>query len=169
MTRDEALAVLGLDAEVDDGVLRRRYRDSIRLVHPDVSGGDDRAAVRLNQAVAVLRSTAAVPPPEAAVEVEAEPWPDDGLVLVASAAEVCARLEAALHQIGTVVDADHDAGRLGVLIGHEGRPPSLLQVALHDGDDLTQAAFTLDSPAGAEAPPIEDIVRHIAHLVRSQT
>jgi len=54
LTREYALALLGLceSASADD--VRRAYRERMLLYHPD-SGGSSALAARLNEAVAILR------------------------------------------------------------------------------------------------------------------
>jgi hypothetical protein len=49
MTRDEALAVLGLRPGADEAAIRDAHRRLMRVAHPD-NGGSDWLASRLNQA-----------------------------------------------------------------------------------------------------------------------
>jgi hypothetical protein len=53
MTREDALAVLGLTAGADDEEIRAAHRRLIQRVHPDVGGSADLAA-RINRAKEVL-------------------------------------------------------------------------------------------------------------------
>ena len=53
MTRDEALAVLGLSAGATDEEVRAAHRRLILRVHPDAGGSADLAA-RINRAKDVL-------------------------------------------------------------------------------------------------------------------
>lgn len=53
MTRSEALAVLGLDADADHEQIRTRHRQLMQKLHPD-RGGSDYLAAQLNRARATL-------------------------------------------------------------------------------------------------------------------
>ena len=53
MSREDALAVLGLAAGADDEEIRAAHRRLIQRVHPDVGGSADLAA-RINRAKEVL-------------------------------------------------------------------------------------------------------------------
>ena len=53
MSREDALAVLGLTADADDEEIRAAHRRLIQRVHPDVGGSADLAA-RINRAKEVL-------------------------------------------------------------------------------------------------------------------
>lgn len=53
MTRDEALAILGLDGSADDRDIETAYRSLMQKMHPD-HGGSDYFAAKLNEAKAVL-------------------------------------------------------------------------------------------------------------------
>jgi curved DNA-binding protein CbpA len=53
MTRDEALALLGLQAGASDDDIRAAHRRLIQRVHPDV-GGSSELASRINRAKDVL-------------------------------------------------------------------------------------------------------------------
>jgi hypothetical protein len=53
MTREEALAVLGLAEGADDAMIRAAHRRLMRAAHPD-QGGSDWLAARINQARDVL-------------------------------------------------------------------------------------------------------------------
>lgn len=54
LTREYALALLGLREDAGAGDLRRAYRERMLLYHPD-SGGSSALAARLNEAMAILR------------------------------------------------------------------------------------------------------------------
>jgi curved DNA-binding protein CbpA len=49
MTREEALAVLGLQPGADEEEIRAAHKRLMRMAHPD-NGGSDWLASRLNQA-----------------------------------------------------------------------------------------------------------------------
>lgn len=53
MTREEALAVLGLDAQATPERILAEYRRLMKKVHPD-QGGTTYLATRLNEAKTVL-------------------------------------------------------------------------------------------------------------------
>lgn len=61
VTREEekALRLLGLELDADFTEIRRRYRELVKKLHPDATGGDSRAEERLKritQAYAVLKA-----------------------------------------------------------------------------------------------------------------
>ena len=53
MTRDEALAVLGLDNGADNAAIEAAYRQLMQKMHPD-HGGSDYFAAKLNEAKDIL-------------------------------------------------------------------------------------------------------------------
>jgi DnaJ homolog subfamily C member 19 len=53
MTREEALAVLGLQPGASEAEIREAHRRLMRMAHPD-TGGSDWLASRINQARDVL-------------------------------------------------------------------------------------------------------------------
>ena len=173
MTRDQALRLLGLDDTSTWADIRHAYRIAIRRDHPDVGGSSERAAA-LNDAMAVLAknaSTAGTPPQSVAdVAVRATDGPsDDELVFVAPAAEVFDRLWRALDVIADVVVADPVAGLLvGDLHSELGAGRLVVELrAAHDEALSNTVEFSLDQNGPRAAPPIDEVVRELARLVRS--
>jgi hypothetical protein len=180
VTLDDALAMLGLGPGASWPAIRSAYRARIRAVHPDVVPGapPDAAvrAARLNAAFAVLERAyrrgehPALPPPAPAAtrprsEVEPEPMPvdDDALVLVAPAGELFHHLADALDVVGSVTYADPEGGVLAAVVA-DGR--GQLIVTLRDRGQATEALFTLEAVGSAPVPPIDDVVRAVARLLR---
>ena len=160
MTPDQALLVLGLDETSTWVDIRRAYRMKIRLAHPDAGGSFERAAL-LNDAMAVLtRSYAPAQPIDEAVAEE--------LVFLAPKSEVFDRLHLALDSVADVVLVDAAAGLLiGDLRSEMGS--GRLVVEVHSPVDRTEPStveFTLDQLGANPAPPIGDVVRELARLVR---
>jgi hypothetical protein len=160
MTPDQALLVLGLDETSTWVDIRRAYRMKIRRAHPDAGGSFERAAL-LNDAMAVLtRSYAPAEPIDEAVSEE--------LVFLAPKSEVFDRLRLALDSVADVVLVDAAAGLLiGDLRSEMGT--GRLVVEVHSPVDRTEPStveFTLDQLGANPAPPIDDVVRELARLVR---
>lgn len=173
VTPADARQELGLDAAAGREQIRARYRSAIRAVHPDLSGSDHHAAARLNEAFTVLSrtDTDAVsvdtdPTVDAALDVDID---DDRLTLIAPADEVFERLRGSLGQVGTVVSADPVGGSLEADIPMPLSEPSRLHVSLRGRSDVNEASFTLETPPGAIAPPLDRLVERLARLVRTMS
>jgi hypothetical protein len=169
MTRDQALRLLGLDESSTWTEIRHAYRAAIRSAHPDAGGSSEQAAA-LNDAMAVLAKSTSTAVPRV-VDVAVHDVPvirDDGLVFVAPVDEVFDRLWRALDAVADVVVADPIAGLLVGDLRSElgaGRLVVELRAAPDDARSST-VEFTLDQNGPRAAPPIDEVVRELARLVR---
>ena len=173
MTRDQALQLLGLDETSTLADIRQAYRIAIRRAHPD-AGGSSELAAALNDAMAVLAKTPSIvgAPPSSAVDLSVhvgDSLRDDELVFVAPVDEVFDRLWHALDTVADVVVADPIAGLLVGDLRAElgaGRLVVEFHVACDDARSST-VEFTLDQNGPRAAPPIDQVVRELARLVRA--
>ncbi len=173
VTRDQALRLLGLDDTSTWADIRHAYRVAIRRDHPDAGGSSERAAA-LNDAMAVLAkspSTAGVSAQSVAdlAVHSTEISRDDELVFVAPDDEVFDRLWRALDAVADIVIVDPDAGLLvGDLRGEFGAGRLVVEVrAARDEARSRTVEFTLDQNGPRAAPPIDEVVRELARLVRT--
>lgn len=186
MDFDDALAVFGLNRAATWEDVRSRYRDAMWREHPDLVQGDGESARVLNDAFAVLELVYRLDParrPRVEAETDHPPgsgWPrdavaaddpvdevviaDDGLALIAPADEVFGRLLNALGELGQVVVADPEAKYLEVALPAN---TGTLSVDLQGRNSATEAFFTLQTPPGQQPLHLDELVRFIAHLVRS--
>ena len=169
-----ALSTLGLEPGADIDAIRSQYRRAIRRAHPD-AGGDHRGAARLTAAFATLEAAAragSLPAPTDEIPTDDSGGldlrvDDDGLILVAPPDEVFDRLHAALDLLGTVTYADAFGGYLEALLPSADGAPDQLVVSLQGRAHGTEAFFTLESLDASTAPPIDEVVRRVASLVRA--
>ena len=173
VTRDQALRLLGLDDTSTWADIRHAYRVAIRRDHPDAGGSSERAAA-INDAMAVLSKTAssadATTQSVADLAVHATDAPrDDELVFVAPDGEVFDRLWRALDAVADIVVADPVAGLLvGDLRSELGAGRLVVEVrAARDDARSSTVEFTLDQNGPRAAPPIGEVVRELARLVRA--
>ena len=184
--------------EVADGdgwdAVRTAYRRLIRAAHPDREGGTTRAAVRLNEAYAVLSrarrhgspvGTAAQPRgggagPAAGPERRrpAQPAPpapppprvgaalvgEDTLLLAAPPPAAFALLLEAGHRIGSVSYVDRSCGIFEVVVHPSGETCSLL-VTLEGRGHGTEVTFAMESLERAASLSPEPYARRLAELL----
>jgi hypothetical protein len=173
-----------LEVAESDGwdVVRASYRRLIRAAHPDRAGGTTRAAVRLNEAYAVLSrarrhgspvGTRAAPagaprppgpppppPPPAPPRVGTAVVGEDTLLLAAPPPEAFALLLEAGHRIGSVSYVDRSCGIFEVVVHESGETCSLL-VTLQGRGHGTEAVFALESLERAASLSPEPHVRRL--------
>jgi hypothetical protein len=174
-----------LEVAEGDGwdVVRAAYRRLIRAAHPDRAGGTTRAAVRLNEAYAVLSRArrqgspvgtrrappGATGPPGPAPPASPPPPPpvgtaivgDDTLLLAAPLPEAFARLLDAGHRIGSVSYVDRSCAIFEVVVHEAGETCSLL-VTLQGRGHGTEAVFALESLERAASLSPEPYLRRLA-------
>jgi hypothetical protein len=186
MDVQEARRVLEVaESDVWD-VVRAAYRRLIRAAHPDRAGGTTRAAVRLNEAYAVLSrarrqgsSTGARAAPPAARRPPGAPSPppapppprvgtavvgDDTLLLAAPLPEAFALLLDAGHRIGSVSYVDRSCGIFEVVVHEAGETCSLL-VTLEGRGHGTEAVFALESLERAASLSPEPYARRLGAVL----
>ena len=173
MDRDEAADVLGVEPGIDVTVLRATYRRLLHDHHPDHAA--DRACddedltgrtARIIEAYATLRTQ----PPTAAAEpsFEIAVVADDTVALDLPAEEVFMVLLDTAHEIGDVTYVDVDAGLLEAIVHFEGTPVCSLVMSLQGRADRIEAWCTIESLDANEPPPVADVVRLLADLVRTR-
>ena len=174
MNVNEACQILGVEPTADDQTLRDAHRRKIRLAHPDV-GGSAAAAARLNEALAVLRSTdlSARPDlPAAGVSSVPAPSPtrpadvDDYFVVDVAPDDLLSRLAEAGHEVGEVVFVDPHVGMLEIVVGDA---PGVGQLAVTVGGPVaggTEVSFTLEPLGITPAPPIGPVVTALMAAIR---
>jgi hypothetical protein len=166
--------------EVADGdgwdTVRAAYRRLIRAAHPDREGGTTRAAVRLNEAYAVLsrarRHGSPVvsppapppPPPPAPPRVGAALVGEDTLLLAAPPPEAFALLLEAGHRIGSVSYVDRSCGIFEVVVHPSGETCSLL-VTLEGRGHGTEVTFAMESLERAASLSPEPYARRLAEML----
>lgn len=176
-----------LEVAEGDGweVVRAAYRRLIRAAHPDRAGGTTRAAVRLNEAYAVLSRARRQAPPAGARAAPADgrraagaPAPpppppppppprvgttvvgDDTLLLAAPLPEAFALLLDAGHRIGSVSYVDRSCGIFEVVVREAGETCSLL-VTLQGRGHGTEAVLALESLERAASLSPEPYARRL--------
>jgi hypothetical protein len=161
--RDEALRVLELSPDASTDAIRDAHRRLIRVAHPD-AGGSARAASRVNEAFAVLRSAApeaATPPPRPPPAPARPPLPDDVdqyYLVPGRSTGLLGRLAEAGHTVGEVVLIDPHVGMLEIVVGDA---PAVGQLAVTVGEPTaagTPVSFTLEPLGITPAPDIADVV-----------
>lgn len=182
--------------EVADGdgwdAVRAAYRRLIRAAHPDREGGTTRAAVRLNEAYAVLsrarrhgspvgtgarpagagparapgpeRRRPAPPPPPPPPRVGAALVGEDMLLLAAPPPEAFALLLEAGHRIGSVSYVDRSCGIFEVVVHPSGETCSLL-VTLEGRGHGTEVTFAMESLERAASLSPEPYARRLAEML----
>jgi hypothetical protein len=178
--------------EVADGdgwdAVRASYRRLIRAAHPDRAGGTTRAAVRLNEAYAVLSrarrqaspvGTEAQPAgtrPTSAPRPQRPPAPplpprvgaavvgEDTLLLAAPPPEAFALLLEAGHRIGSVSYVDRSCGIFEVVVHASGETCSLL-VTLEGRGHGTEVVFAMESLERAASLSPEPYARRLAQML----
>jgi hypothetical protein len=178
--------------EVADGdgwdAVRASYRRLIRAAHPDREGGTTRAAVRLNEAYAVLsrarrqgspvgtgakpagagRTRAPGPPsppaPPPPPRVGAAVVGEDTLLLAAPPPEAFGLLLEAGHRIGSVSYVDRSCGIFEVVVQPSGETCSLL-VTLQGRGHGTEVVFAMESLERAASLSPEPYTRRLAEML----
>ena len=182
--------------EVADGdgwdAVRAAYRRLIRAAHPDREGGTTRAAVRLNEAYAVLsrarrhgspvgtgappagagtgraagpeRRRPAPPAPPPPPRVGAALVGEDTLLLAAPPPEAFALLLEAGHRIGAVSYVDRSCGIFEVVVHPSGETCSLL-VTLEGRGHGTEVIFAMESLERAASLSPEPYARRLAEML----
>jgi hypothetical protein len=181
--------------EVADGdgwdAVRASYRRLIRAAHPDREGGTTRAAVRLNEAYAVLSrarrqgspvgtgaqpagagptrapgspSPPVPPPPPPPPRVGAAVVGEDTLLLAAPPPEAFGLLLEAGHRIGSVSYVDRSCGIFEVVVDPSGETCSLL-VTLQGRGHGTEVVFAMESLERAASLSPEPYARRLAEML----
>ncbi|HKA84444.1 MAG TPA: J domain-containing protein [Acidimicrobiales bacterium] len=182
--------------EVADGdgwdTVRASYRRLIRAAHPDRKGGTTRAAVRLNEAYAVLsrarrhgspvgtgaqpagagtsgaagpeRRRPAPPAPPPPPRVGTALVGEDTLLLAAPPPEALALLLEAGHRIGSVSYVDRSCGIFEVVVHPSGETCSLL-VTLQGLGHGTEVTFAMESLERAASLSPEPYARRLAEML----
>lgn len=176
MDRERALRTLGLEkgALADD--INRAYRALIRQAHPD-AGGSTAVAARITEAYHWLQRTGTPSPPPPRPPQPDPPAPvatDDSVALLLPPGDIFIRLIEAGHQLGEVSYIDRDAGIVQVTFTAENGVVCQLAATVVSGGDATsrgdaRVEFTLDPLASGDAPPIGQVVDHLARLIRNTT
>jgi hypothetical protein len=180
--------------EVADGdgwdAVRASYRRLIRAAHPDREGGTTRAAVRLNEAYAVLSrarrhgspvgtgaqpagagtgraawpESPPAPPPPPPPRVGSALVGEDTLLLAAPPLEAFALLLEAGHRIGSVSYVDGSCGIFEVVVHPSGETCSLL-VTLQGRGHGTEVTFAMESLERAASLSPEPYARRLAEML----
>jgi hypothetical protein len=180
--------------EVADGdgwdAVRASYRRLIRAAHPDREGGTTRAAVRLNEAYAVLSrarrhgtpvgtgaqpagagtgraarpESPPAPPPPPPPRVGSALVGEDTLLLAAPPPEAFALLLEAGHRIGSVSYVDGSCGIFEVVVHPSGETCSLL-VTLQGRGHGTEVTFAMESLERAASLSPEPYARRLAEML----
>jgi len=177
-----------LEVAEGDGweAVRASYRRLIRAAHPDRAGGTTRAAVRLNEAYAVLSRarrqgspvgtgvapTGAPRPPARPPPPPPPPPPrigtavvgEDTVLLAAPPPEAFALLLEAGHGIGSVSYVDRSCGIFEVVVHRSGETCSLL-VTLQGRGHGTEVVFALESLERAASLSPEPYARRLAEML----
>ncbi len=170
-----ALQTLGLEPSAPWHEIRGRYRDLIRLAHPDMERTDPAAttrAVGVNVAFDVLAaatSNGTRPLPPVPVRVPADnlaPSPSAAVTLEAGPGDVFVQLLDAAHVIGDVSYMDPEAGLIQVLLDGGDPCSAQLLIAVDQHAEPPTASFTLDSQNASTAPPIRSIVDELAAAIK---
>lgn len=175
---DDARRILGVEADADDGALRRAHRHAIRRAHPD-AGGSAAAAADVNEAWDVLRhhEPGAQPPPPAPASGRADPAAspaettrpadvDEYYRVEVEPDELLARLAEAGHEVGEVIFVDPHVGMLEIVVGEA---PAVGQLAVTVGatsGTATEVSFTLEPLGVTPAPPIGPVVDALMAAIR---
>jgi hypothetical protein len=180
--------------EVADGdgwdAVRASYRRLIRAAHPDRVGGTTRAAVRLNEAYAVLSrarrhgspvgtgarpagagtgraarpQSPPAPPPPPPPRVGSALVGEDTLLLAAPPPDAFALLLEAGHRIGSVSYVDRSCGIFEVVVHLSGETCSLL-VTLQGRGHGTEVTFAMESLERAASLSPEPYARRLAEML----
>ena len=179
MTPAEARALIGVDEHAPWEVIRVRYRERIRLVHPDLTGGSGAEAARVNVAFATLvraRRAGSEPAPVDTTpgETGAAVRPlsadirlvdGDTLLIAAPPDETFRRVLAGLDLIGEVSYVDR-SGPIAeaIVVLDDGSSHSL--VVSFQGRGLTTEVFaTLESIETVATAVPEQVLRTLARFI----
>jgi hypothetical protein len=193
MDIDEAVAVLGVRAGMTIDEVRVRYRDLLRVTHPDVRGAAPdndsagRETARLNEAFTTIRlvllETVVVPMP---VPKPVEPpghhspgFPDateqgaavsiesgDTLMIEAPPDEAFALLLEASSRLGGIGYIDRSLGLLEVIVRFEGGPSCSVLMTIQGRAFGTDVFCTMDSIEADPTPAFEPVMAALLEELR---
>lgn len=180
MTPTEARTLLGVTDQSDWEHVRRRYRERIRSVHPDVTGGSPAEAATVNLAFATLvrarRSGATDPPPRPRPDRTDTPTRplsadvslvgDDTLVVIAPPDETFRRVLAGLDLIGEISYVDRSGPIVEtVVVLEDGSSHSLVITFQGRGIGSTEVFATLESIQTVAAGSPAQVLRTLARFI----
>ena len=147
--------------------VRAAYRRRIRTAHPDAHAtGDAAAAVRLNEAYAVLRrarqggtpgAAPVPPPPPPPPEVGVAVLGNDTVLLAAPPDEALAVLLEGAHRVGSVSYVDRSCGIFEAVVRQDGEACSLV-VTVQGRAHGTEALLTLEALERVASLPTERVL-----------
>jgi hypothetical protein len=175
MTPDAARALLGVALDADWETVRRRYRERIRVVHPDVSGGSAEEAAALNVAFATLvrarREPAAPPVGESplmssrAIAVDVALVGNDTLMIDAPPDETFRRVLAGLDLIGEISYIDRSAPIAEAIVVLDDGTSHSLVVTFQGRGLATEVFATLEALEAVASSSPEQVLHTLARFI----
>ncbi len=178
MTPDAARALLGVPLGADWEVVRRHYRERIRVVHPDVSGGSASEAAELNVAFATLvrarREPASPPideppspPPVTPVAADVSLLGIDTLLIEAPPDETFRRVLAGLDLIGEISYVDRSAPIAEAIVVLDDGSSHSLVVSFQGRGLATEVFATLEAIETVASSSPERVLQTLARFIPS--